>query len=277
MGLFIYQRVSSIKLFDIHSLESEALTGLFEEVSSYVQNIRIEMVSYPRRSYETENNPAILIGVRQNKTAIRFNDSLDRRQRVEAIAHELAHLLLIYRYGLSLIDHRSLYPGDASEVSEDAMGRERNWFFFLGQMTNTLHHLILVPYLKEVYGIGSELQLRLLKRSCIPFINLNDQEPQLIGGLIAYEYERLIGERNPWIKLYGQSGDFQKALEAARRRFQETGYPSIPSSSHYKENISSFLEDLGYPGEEFLFFPQGMDHSCSDVDKKKQREDFLST
>jgi hypothetical protein len=256
MVFFIHQRISSIKPFDIHSLESEAITGLFEEVSSYVKNIRIEMVSYPPRSYETENNPAILIGVRQKKTAIRIIDSLDQRQCVEAIAHELVHLLLIYRYGLSLVDHRPLNPGDASQVSEDEMGQEKNWPFFLGQMTNTLHHLILVPYLKEVYDIGSELHLYLLKRSCITFIGLNDQEPQHIGGLIAYEYERLIGEGNPWIKLYGQSGDFQKSFEAARRHFQEIGSPSIPPSSRYKEKIFSFLEDLGYLGEEFILFPQ---------------------
>jgi hypothetical protein len=193
---------------------------------------------------------------------------------VEAIAHELAHLLLIYRFGLSLVDHRTLDPDDAPQVSEDEMGQEKNWPFFLGQMTNTLHHLILVPYLKEVYGIGSELHLYLLKRSCIPFIGLNDREPQHIGGLIAYEYERLIGKGNPWIKLYGQSGDFQKALEAARRHFQETGYPSIPSSPCYKENIFSFLEGLGYLSEEFIFFPRGMDHSSPDENKQKQTKNL---
>jgi hypothetical protein len=262
MVFFIHQRISSIKPFDIHSLESEALTGLFEEVSSYVQDVRIEMASYSGRSYETENNPAILIGVRQNETAIRIIDSLSRRQCVEAIAHELAHLLLIYRFGLSLVDHKSL--GDASLMSEDEMDREKNWFFFLGQMANTLHHLILVPYLKEVYGIGSVLHLHLLKRSCCPSVDLNDQEPQPIGGLIAYEYERLIGEGTPWIKLNGQSGNFQKALEAARRHFQKIDYPSIPSSSCYKKNIFSFLEDLGYLCQEFTFFPRGIDHSCSD-------------
>jgi hypothetical protein len=265
MAFFIHQRISSIRLLDIHSLDLEALTGLFEEVSSYVKNIKIEVASYPGRSDEAENNPAILIGVRQKKTAIRISDSLDRRQCVEAIAHELAHLLLIFRFGLSLVDHKS--PSDASLMSEDEMNQEKNWFFFLGQMTNTLHHLILVPYLKEVYGIGSELQLHLLKRSCVPSLNINDQEPQPIGGLIAYEYKRLLGEGNPWIKLYGQSGDFQKALEAARRHFQRIGYPSIPSPSCYKENIFSFLEDLGYLREEFTLFPRGIDYSCS--------EDFL--
>jgi hypothetical protein len=262
MVFFIHQRISSIRLFDIHSLESEALTRLFEEVSSYVQDIRIEVASYLGRSDEAEANPAILIGVRQKETAIRIIDSLDRRQCVEAIAHELAHLLLIFRFGLSLVDHKPL--GDASLMSEDEMNQEKNWFFFLGQMTNTVHHLILVPYLKGVYGIGSALHLHLLKRSCGPSMDLNDQEPQHIGGLIAYEYERLIGEGTPWIKLYGPSGDFQKALEAARRHFQKIGYPSIPSSSCYKKNIFSFLEDLGYLSQEFTFSPRGIDHSCSD-------------
>ena len=255
MDLFIRHQIPSIKLFDIHWLESEAIIGLFEEVSSYVQDIRIEMVSYPGRGYETENNPAILIGLRQKKTSIRFIDSLDRRQRVEAIAHELAHLLLIYRYGLSLVDHRSLYPGDVAQVFEGGMDLGRNWFFLLGQMTNTVHHLILVPYLEEVYGIGSELHLHLLKSSCIHSVDLNDLESQRAGGLIAYEYERLIGKGNPWINLYGQSENFWKAFEAARRHFQKYGYPSIPSSFRYGENILYFLEDLGYFGEEFIFFP----------------------
>jgi hypothetical protein len=262
MVFFIHQRISSIRLFDIRSLDSEALAGLFEEVSSYVKNIKIEVASYSGKSDETENNPAILIGVRQKKTAIRISDSLDRNQCVEAIAHELAHLLLIFRFGLSLVDHKS--PGDASLMSEDEMNQEKNWFFFLGQMINTLHHLILVPYLKEVYNIGSELQLHLLKRSCVPSLDLNDHEPQPIGGLIAYEYERLIGEGNPWTNLYGQSGNFQKALEAARKHFQKIGYPSIPSPSCYKGNIFSFLGDLGYLREEFTLFPRGIDHSSSD-------------
>jgi hypothetical protein len=255
MDLFLRHPISSIKPFDIHWLESEAILKLFEEVSSYIPDIRIEMVSYPGRTYETEDNPAILIGVRQKKTAIRFIDSLDRRQCEEAIAHEMAHLLLIYRYGLSLVDHRSLYPGDASQMSKDEMGRRKNWFFFLGQMTNTMHHLILVPYLKEVYGIESGLHLQLIRRSIISSMNLNDLELQYSGGLIAYEYERFIEKGSGWVDLYSQSENFWKAFEAARNYFHGYGYPSIPSSSLYEENALSFLEDLGYFGEEFIFFP----------------------
>jgi hypothetical protein len=222
------------------------------------------MVSYPGRSSETEDNPAVLIGVRQKKTAIQFIDTLDRRQRVEAIAHELAHLLLIYCYGLSLIDHKPPYPKNASQMSENEMGREKNWFFFLGQMTNTVHHLILVPYLKEIYGIESGLHLQLLKRSCVSSVDLNDLELQYTGGVIAYEYGRLIGERNPWINLYSQSRDFQKTFETAHKHFRGYCLLTIPSPPLHKSNILSFLEDLGYPGGEFIFFPPRMDHFCSD-------------
>ena len=255
MDLFIHQWNPSIKLFDIRWLESEAITELFEEVSSYVQNIRIEMVSYPGRKYGIEEYPTILIGLRQKKTTIRFIDSLDQRQRVEAMAHELAHLLLIYRYGLSLIDHKSLYTRGASRMFKGGMDNGKNWVFFLGQMSNTMHHLILVPYLKEIYGIESRLQFHLLKSSCTPSIDLNDQESHYTGGLIAYEYKRLVGTGNQWADLYCQSKNFWKAFKAAGRYFHEYSYPSIPSSSRYEENILSFLKDLGYLGDEFIFFP----------------------
>jgi len=255
MGLSIPQWVSSIRLFDIDWLESEAITGLFEEVSSYVQDIRIEMVSHLKNTCGIEEHPAILIGLRQNKTTIRFIDSLDERERVEAIAHELAHLLLIYRYGLRLVDHWFFYPSEAPHGLEGGSGPGRDWISFLGQMTNTVHHLILVPYLKEVHGIESGLHLQLLKNSCIPSTDLKDLESQYTAGLIAYEYERLIGNGNRWINLHFQSENFWKALESAQKYFQEYGYPSILSSNYYEENILSFLEDLGYSGEEFIFFP----------------------
>jgi hypothetical protein len=278
MDPFIRHQISSIKPFDIYSLESGAITKLFEEVSSYVQDIRIEMISYPVRICGAEDNPAVLIGVRQKKTAIQFIDTLDQRQRVEAIAHELAHLLMIYRYGLSLVDHRPPCPKAISQMSEDEIGREKNWFFFLGQMTNTVHHLILVPYLKEIYGIESGLHLQLLKRSCISSDDLNDLELQHNGGLIAYEYERLIGERNPWINFYSQSGNFQRTFESAHKHFREYCLLTIPSPPLHKKNILSFLEDLGYPAGEFIFFPRKMNHSRLDVNKKKQKVDFfLST
>jgi hypothetical protein len=144
-------------------------------------------------------------------------------------------------------------------------------------MTNTMHHLILVPYLKEVYGIESGLHLHLLKSSCIPSIALNDLESQYTGGLIAYEYERLIGEGNPWINLYGQSANSRKAFEAAHKYFREYGYPAIPSPSLHERNILSFLEDLGYPGGEFLFFPRGMDHFSPDENKQKENFHLLNT
>jgi hypothetical protein len=255
MDLFIHPRISSVKHLDIHWFESQALTELFEEVSSYVKNIRIEMVPLSRRSYATEENPAILIGLLQNKTAIRFIDSLDRRQRVEAIAHELAHLLMIYRYGLSLVEHRSFYASNSSQISGGEVRSNIEWISFLGQMTNTVHHLILVPYLREIYGIESGLHLQLLNNFCTLPINLNDRESHRTGGLIAYELERLIGKGVRWINLYGQSESFRKVFEAARKYFQEYGYPSIPSSSHYEENIFSFLEELGYFAGEFIFFP----------------------
>jgi hypothetical protein len=38
----------------------------------------------------------------------------------------------------------------------------KNWGYLLGQVANTAHHLILIDYLKEEYGIESGLHRRLL-------------------------------------------------------------------------------------------------------------------
>jgi len=40
-----------------------------------------------------------------------------------------------------------------------------NWDYLLGQLANTVHHLVLVDYLKEIYGIDSCLHLCLLNRN----------------------------------------------------------------------------------------------------------------
>jgi hypothetical protein len=102
--------------FDIHSLESEELTKLLVETSPYVKGINIEIVHKRKYSRSDEAHPASIVGVDVHKPTIRFVDCLDRQQRIEAIAHELGHLILLYRFGLRLILRRRPRRGDRDDV-----------------------------------------------------------------------------------------------------------------------------------------------------------------
>jgi len=137
------------------------------------------------------------------------------------------------------------------------MNMNREWNFMLGQIINTAHHLILVDYLKEEYGIESSLHLQLLHRH---FCRLareveKEKEPLFAKGVIAFEYERLIGNVDKIMIAFSQTDSFWKAYHSAQRHFGRYGFRSIPTSSSYQETVLSFLEALGYQKEDFIFFP----------------------
>jgi hypothetical protein len=253
--------------FDIACLESEALQRLFHGMTSYVQNIRIEMVANGKGHGSREEHPATTIGLALQKPIIRIVDSLDKGQRIEAIAHELAHLLLVYRDGLGVVGRRIPRHGDSEDVFRFFMSMRGDWVYLLGQIANTLHHLILVDYLKKEYGIESSLHLRLLHHNfgIIANDNSRDNESLYAKGLIAFEYERLIGKVDRVINIFCQTESFWQAYHSAQKYFGRYGFQSIPTSSSYEENILSFLEALGYQRKDFMFFPEGKRDFCLNI------------
>ncbi|MGZ3591299.1 MAG: hypothetical protein ACXU99_11650 [Thermodesulfobacteriota bacterium] len=228
-------------------------------MTSYVQNITIEMVVNGRGHRSQEEHPATTIGLPYRNPVVQFVDSLDREQRIEAIAHEFAHLVLVYRYGLGVIGLRIPRPGDSEEIFKFCMNMNREWNYMLGQIINTAHHLILIDYLKEEYGIDSSLHLRLLHRHFCRLAREDEQEkePLFAKGVIAFEYERLIGNVDKIMTTSPQTNSFWKAYHSAQKHFESYGSRSIPTSSSYEETILSFLEALGYQKEEFIFFSEG--------------------
>ena len=70
--------VCSVSPFDITSLESEVLTRLFKETTSYMHNIRIEVVASGRGHQSKEEHPATTIGLTVQKPTIQFADSLTK-------------------------------------------------------------------------------------------------------------------------------------------------------------------------------------------------------
>jgi hypothetical protein len=137
------------------------------------------------------------------------------------------------------------------------MNMRGNWEYLLSQLGNTTHHLILVDYLREKYGIGSSLHLHLLHHSfsILARDSLHDKESLSARGIIAFEYEKLIGNVDRLFNLDQQTDFFWKSYRSAQKNFGKYGFQSIPAATSYQENILSFLEDLGYQKQEFVFSP----------------------
>jgi hypothetical protein len=248
----------SVNPFNIASLESEVLTRLFNETASYMQNIRIEVVANGRGHRGQEEHPATTLGLTNQTPAVQFVNSLDKGQRIEAIAHELCHLLLVYRYGIGVIGRKIPRPGDSEDVFRFFMSMRGDWVYLLGQIANTAHHLILIDYLKEEYGIEDNLHIHLLHQNfCIAANdNARDKESQYGKGLVAFEYEKFVGRVDRVIDICRQTEFFWEAHYSAQKQFDKYSFHSIPDPSSYKEDILSFLEGLGYPREDFVFFPE---------------------
>ena len=250
--------------FDVASLESEALQKLFHEITAYVREIRIEEVISGRNHRGGIEHPATTIGLPHQSPIVRFIDLLDTGQRIEAIAHEIAHLVLVYRYGLGVIGLRIPRPGDSEEIFKFCMNMNREWNYMLGQIINTAHHLILIDYLKEEYGIESSLHLQLLHHHFCRLVREDEQEkePLFAKGVIAFEYERLIGNVDKIMIAFSQTESFWKAYHSAQEHFGRCGFRSIPTPSSYEDTILSFLEALGYQREDFIFFSEGKRDFC---------------
>ena len=244
--------------FDIRCLESEGLTKLFNETASYLQRINIEMVSCKEGEGNGEKHSVKVIGLRAWSPTILFAESLDKGEEIEAIAHELCHLLLIYRFGLRVIDRRFPCRGSRQEMLNFCLNTHKDWAYLLGQVVNTAHHLILVDYLKEEYGIESHLHLRLLRHNFLGIVKDGniDKESQCAKGLIAFEYDNLIKGVESVINTSLQTESFSDAHDSAKKHFGKYSFRSIPIVSCYEMDILSLLEDLSYQREDFIFFPR---------------------
>jgi len=244
--------------FDISSLGSEALMRLFQETKSHIGSVKIELVTNGKHSGSQQGPPAATTGVYTHRPTILLLESLDRERQIEAIAHELGHLLLVYRFGLGVVGFRMPHPANSEEVFRYHSRTRESWFDLLGQIPNTIHHSILVGYLEEQYGIRSAHHLRLLQGH---FQNKRDEvgkDKHLshARALVAFEYEALIGQVGEVIDFSRQVDPFREAYRSAQKHFGNYGSASIPSSSSYKQDVLSFLEDLGHLREDFLFFPE---------------------
>ena len=245
---------------------------LFLEATSYVEDIRIEMVAHEGNPFGGEEHPAVMIGLTVGDPIIQFTDSLSPEERVEAVAHELGHLLLVYRFGLGVVGRKIPHDETSEERLRFCLDMDGNWLYLLGQIANTVHHLILVDYLKEEYGIESHLHLRLLHRNFCAIANghCEDEESFHAKGLAAFEYEKLLGKVIRVINPYPQSEFFGKAYDSARNHFGHYSASSIPTPPHYAEDILSFLESLGYQRQDFIFFPDATSN-CPPDDETPSR------
>jgi len=230
---------------------------LYHETNSLIPEIRIETVPGRRGDKMREEGPASTIGLPLGIPTIRFADSLSRIKRIEAVAHELVHLLLLYRYGLGVIGRKIPPYGNSDDVFRYFMSMSGDWEYLLGQLANTVHHLILIDYLEEKYGIDSSLHLHLLNHnfSILSKDSPQDKESLYATGIIAFEYEKLIGNVDRFIDLDHQTESFLMSYQSAQKHLGKYGLHSIPAPFSYQEDILSFLEDLSYQKQDFVFFP----------------------
>lgn len=243
--------------FDISSLESSELKGLYQHVLSYVPEVKIEIVHDPRGHCHTEKHPAATVGLNLRTPAIQFVDSLNREERIESVGHELAHFLLLYRHELGLPIRRRPRPGNGEDAFKYFMNMNKDWFYLLGQIGNTTHHVFLIDYLRKKRGIESNVHLRLLHHNfCLLLKGQGEDEESLFAkGIIAFEHERLIGGIGHVVRFSPQPDLFWRAYKSAGEHFGSYRFPDFPTPSTHQENILSFLEDLGYEREDFTFFP----------------------
>jgi len=243
--------------FNMRCLQSPRLELLFKEVSSYAEEVRVEEIIYRSDSPSREMHPAATVGLPFRRPTIQIADSLSREERIEAIAHECLHLLLVYRHGLGVVGRRIPRPGNSEDVFHYYMAMNGDWAYLLGQVANTAHHLILGDYLKKEYGVESHLHRRLLHHNFRILLGEKnrDKESAYAKGVIAYEYERLIGSINGMMSPSCATEAFERAYLAAKRNFGTHSFQSVPTPSAYETNILSFLEELGYDAGGFLFFP----------------------
>jgi hypothetical protein len=230
---------------------------VYHDTNSLIPEIRIETVLGRRGKQLQEESPAWTIGIPLGVPTIQFADSLSRMNRIEAIAHELVHLLLVYRHGLGVIGRTIPRYGNSDDVFHYFMSMSGDWEYLLGQLANTIHHLILIDYLKEKYGIGSRLHLHLLNCNFSLFLRetLGDKESIYAAGIIAFEHEKLTGNVDRLIDLDHQTEFFKTSYQSAQEHFGKYGFQSPPTPSSYQDDILSFLEDLGYQKQDFTFFP----------------------
>jgi hypothetical protein len=248
--------------FEVGSLESGELMQLFDEASSYVQGIAVEAVADQGTFLGGEKTTAILTGIDGPIPVIRFLDTLGRGERIEAIGHELAHLLLIHRFGLRLVRLKQSFLEGSDQESTTPMSHHGS--SLLGQIGNTAHHLFLVGYLKDQYGIGSGIHCRLLHRHFLRFCYESrllaneareDTEAFYGEGIIAFEYGKLFGRLGGVRSMPNQTDSFRKAVRSAEACFGRYGFHSLPPPSSYEEDVKSLLGDLGYERKDFVFLP----------------------
>lgn len=253
--------------FDITMLGSQTLTDLFRETASHIQGIRLERVGSECSHRGLEKHPAQTIGFDAQHPTVRFATSLNPEDQIEAIGHELGHLLLVYGHGLRVIDRRIGPRGGKQDLFDYCLNLRRYWNYFLGQVVNTVHHRILPDYLKERYGIGSGLHLKLFRHNfrVLMIEDYRDRESQYAKGLAAFEYEGGDGIRDRLAPFAHQSQFFWKAYHAAQKYFGGYSFKTIPMPSTYEAEAFSFLEDLGYNREDFFFLPKGMDKGGGDT------------
>jgi hypothetical protein len=215
--------------FSIDALNDQGLKALYRDAVYHGILLGIEAVSNGAHGLIVDENPAELqSGSDGNRYVIYFVNKLSGSERIMALGHELGHLLLLSKYGLK--------PGPILVM-------EKGILEIIQTIQNVTHHLILLDLLWEEYRIRSDLHLNLIRGYLREYLASN-KLPE-VNALRVFEYEKLIGKVEDAISVGTQAEPFQKAYESANARFGKYSFKHIPPSHDYREDIISFLIDIG--------------------------------
>ena len=219
---------------------------LLRETKYCIGGVTIEMITNGENSWGQEEHQAATIGIQIQSPTVLFGESLGKEDRIEAISHELGHLLLVYRFALGLVGLRIPHRENSEEAFRFFSNMKESWFYLLGQIQNTIHHLILVGFLKKGYGITSSRHAHFLQRhfQISGDEGSKDKDIALRKGLAAFQYGKLVGPIERVINIKSRSKFFWKAYYSAQKCFGNYGFSSIPYPPIYKEDMQSFLESL---------------------------------
>ena len=229
--------MSCSEFFKIETLDEPGLKKLYHEATCYGNLSGILVVPDGTHDLGIDDTPAELRSSEGgNKYTIYFVNKLNRTERIMAIGHELGHLLLIGKYGLISPPEVQFLLDNEAQVT-------------IRTIQDVTHHLILVDLLREEFGIHSDLHLDLIRNNLGDY--LSDTELlQQVKALRVFEYKKLIGNMEEIISVSDQGESFQKTYVSAVTRFGEYDFEHIFSlPDHYKENMISFLMDIGYIGK----------------------------
>ncbi|MGJ7922216.1 hypothetical protein [Neobacillus sp. LXY-4] len=174
-------------------------------------------------------------------------ESLSSKERIEAEAHELGHLLVYYRPpGLITMDSIVMFDEDMQEL--------------IGEIDNAIQHKLLIDELKTRYNISSGLHIQLMETSLkdirAEIRNLVDKKNnKLLHAMGVYLFDIARTNMNASARVDQKlqlNTTVKHAFNAAQLHLSQIKLGQ--SQTIQRQSVNRFMRDIGYEEELDYFF-----------------------